>query len=212
MADPLSIAGIASMGSTVMGGLLGAKGAGVQAQGQQIGIEGQMLATIGRAFQFDTQSQEFTFKSEEETYQANVSRTNRQISLDNANYERRKGEVEAEQAGMQARYELGATRAAQGASGIDISSGSSARVRESMIEIGNYNQTMIRANAAKVAYGYEVEATQSEAQAGIHDMQASLDKMDAANATTAANLTRGGLSILQRAMDVAQQAGDINAL
>jgi len=215
MADPISMTGMAamaSMGSTVLGGLLGAKGAGIQAQGQQIGIEGQMLATMGRAFQFDTQAQEFTFKSKEETYLADVSRINQRISKENASYERDRGEVMAGEAGMEARANLGAAKAAQASSGIDIGSGSASRVRESMIEIGSFNQAMIRSNAAKVAYGYEVEATQAEAQAAIHDMQSDLDKMNAQNATTAAGITRQGLPLLQRAYDVAGQAGNVNAL
>jgi len=217
MGDPLSmvtsgmkaVSGLVGIGSTVMGGQLQAQAAGIKAQADINNIQGQMLTTIGRAYQFDVESQEFKYKSDVETYQAAVSLINQKIALQNANYEVDKGDVEAEQAGMQSRYELGQAKAAQAASGIDIGSGSSTAVRESMIEVGNYNQALIRANASKIAYGYDIQATQAEAEAAVHTMTASLDTAQAANASTAAGITREALPLEQRAMGLAAQDGQI---
>ncbi len=222
MTDPISmvtagasglkaLAPMFGIGSSIASGAIGAQAAQVKARGEELNIEGQMLANTGRAFAFDVESQEFKEKSEIESYQADISRMNQQIAESNANYERNKGEVEAEHSGMESRYELGVAKAAQGASGIDVNSGSSQRVRESMIEIGQYNEAMIRSNAAKIAYGYEVQATQAHAEAAIHDMTSSLDKAQAANATTAAGITRAALPLEQQAMGLAAETGKLGA-
>jgi len=214
MADPISmgVMGAIGIGGTILGGVSKVAGAAITAQGQQLSIQGQMLNTIGKAFQYDVEAQEYRYKSEEEQYLAAVSKMNQQIALQNANYERDKGEVEASAQGMQDRYARGATLASQAASGIDVNSGSSTAVRESMVELSQYNQALIRANAAKVAYGYDVEATQHEAQAAIHTMTAALDTAQAQNATTAAGITRAALPLEQQAYNLAGTAGTINML
>jgi len=207
-----SAAGMIGIGSSLLGGIFGAQGAATKAAGEQLNIEGQMLHTIGQAFQFDVAAQEWTFKSGVEAYQQAVSLMNRDIAKQNAIWSLRTGDIKAEEAGMQARFELGAAKASQGASGIDINSGSSVHVRESMIEIGAYNQALIRADAAKTAYGHEVEASQAEAQAAVHSMMSDLDKMNAINATTAAGITRQALPLEQQAMGLAKTAGDIGVM
>src|SRR5215467_7981788 len=153
-------AGMIGIGSSLLGGIFGAQGAATKAAGEQLNIEGQMLHTIGQAFQFDVAAQEWTFKSGVEAYQQAVSLMNRDIAKQNAIWSLRTGDIKAEEAGMQARFELGAAKASQGASGIDINSGSSVHVRESMIEIGTYDEMTTRTNAARKAFAYGVEAMQ----------------------------------------------------
>lgn len=139
MADPATLTAI-SVGSTAVSSLLGAFGAQQESGGQQ------------RMYQ----------------YQAGIAKMNQQISLQNADYSRKVGEVEAQQSGMKTRAQIGDTRVKQGASGIDVHSKSSEAVIESEQEIGQHNQAIIRSNAAKKAYGYEVEAASHEAQAGAY--------------------------------------------
>jgi hypothetical protein len=206
MATPVSI------GASVAGGIFNAMGAGVKGQGEQTAIAGQMLSTIGKAFQFDVEKQQYEFKSLAEQYQAAVAKINQQIAKQNANYELETGEVEAQQVGMESRYRLGQMLANQGASGIDVSSGSATKIREGMIDIGYHDQAMTRANAARLAYGSEVQATQYEAQAAIHSFTAAMDDEQAKNAGTAAGLTRSSMSLLSQASENVSKATGLNIM
>jgi flagellin-like hook-associated protein FlgL len=113
---------------------------------------------------------------------------------------------------MKTRAEIGSAKAFQGASGLNVNTGSAVDVRQSMTEIGYYDQQTIRANAAKTAWGYEVEATQDEAQGALYTMSASMDRMQAAAATTGAQMTRAALPLEQQAMGLAQTSGTIDTL
>jgi hypothetical protein len=162
-----------------------------------------MMETIGQAFGFKTQAQQYGFQSNIHKYQAGVAEQNRIIAKANANYARDVGEVEAQQSGMKSRYEVGEMIASQGASGLDVNKGTGTKVRESMIDIGYYNQALIRSNAAKKAYGYEVEATEHEAQADVYRYTAEMNEEQAKNALTAADFTMQALPLQQRAMQLA---------
>lgn len=105
-------------------------------------------------------------------YQAGVAQMNKKIALQNADYARVTGEVEAQGSGMKTRALVGEIKAHQGASNIDVNSGSGVAVRDSQLEVGYQNQSIIRSNAARKAYGYEVEAAQAESQSQIYTMAA----------------------------------------
>jgi len=107
------------------------------------------------------------------TYQAGVAQANKAISLQNADYAKAVGEVQAQQAGMAEAQEVGKTKAVQGASGVDVNVGSAKLVRDSEAEIGEYNQALIHSDAAKRAYGYDVEAMNQQSQSDIYKMSAS---------------------------------------
>lgn len=109
-------------------------------------------------------------------YQQGVAKINQQIQKQNADYARATGEVEASVEGAKNRQAVGGIRAVQGASGVDVGSGSATQVQEGQRQQGEFDQAIIRSNAAKKAYGYEVEATQSEAQANIYGMAAKNSK------------------------------------
>src|SRR5229473_3599962 len=144
MADPASIAMI-GMGTSAAGGIVGA---------------------IGSAFSGESNARMYE-------YQANVARMNQQIQKQNADYARSAGEVEAQQSGMKTRFMVGSQKAGQGASGLDVNRGSAVDVRTSQLQVGAEDQAIIRSNAARRAYGYEVEAAQSGAEVGIKGMAAS---------------------------------------
>lgn len=139
---------IVSLAATVIGGAMSAYG-----KAQQGAAQGRM---------FD--------------YQAGIAQMNQKIALQNADYERNVGEIAAQESGMKTRAQVGATTAAQAASGLDVNAGSTSDVRTSETEIGQYNEAIIRANAARRAYGYDVEATQDVAQAGLYRMAASTSR------------------------------------
>jgi hypothetical protein len=103
-------------------------------------------------------------------YQAGVARVNAQIAKQDANYTVAAGGVQQEQAGMRERANIGATRAGFGAS--NVAGGSKNAVVSSEIEVGQQNQGIVAANAAKRAYGFEVGAASDTATAGALDFSA----------------------------------------
>jgi hypothetical protein len=201
-----------SLASTVMGGVTGIAKAHTNAEATKLGIRGQMLQTMGQAFGFEAQAQQSQYQANINKYQAGVARVNEEIAKGNARYALDVGEVEAQQSGMKTAAELGEMIAAQGASGIAVHSGSSTAVRESMLDIGEYSQKIIRASAAKKAYGYEVEAMQYGAQADVYRYTAEMNEAQSENAMTAADITRKALPLQEEAMGLADRARNINIL
>jgi hypothetical protein len=211
MAAPAVMAGI-GMGATALGGVLGAKGAQTAAQGQQLGIQGQILNTVGQIFGLETKAQQYGYSANIADYQAGVATVNKQIAEQNASYARDVGEVTAEQFGMKSKADLASMSVHQSASGIDIGSASSRNVRTGMTEMAQYGEDMIRANAAKQAYGFEVEAMQDEAQSKLYTYTADEDRVQAANTMQAAGLAQQAIPLQQQAWGLAGQAGDISSM
>jgi hypothetical protein len=133
------------LGSTVLGGITGAAGS----------IMG------GNA------------KADYYNYQAGIAQLNAQIAKQNASYETALGEQQAQMSGMKTRATISQTRANQGAGGLDVNTGSNAAVRESELSVGQYDSALIRNNASRRAYGFEVEAVGDKAQANLDRMAAS---------------------------------------
>jgi hypothetical protein len=106
-------------------------------------------------------------------YQAGVAQINKQIEAQKADYARAVGETEAQESGMKSRFQIGQIRTALASSGLDINRGSAARVTESQQEVAEFDQALIRSNAAQRAYGYEVGAMKEEAQSTMYGMSAS---------------------------------------
>lgn len=148
MADPITALAIAGMGATALGGV-------TQAMGQSYTASAQ-----ANMYQ----------------YQGGVALVNQQIAKQNADYALKVGEVQAQQQGMRTRAQIGSTKATQGASGLDVKSGSAVDVRESEAELGKYGASVIRSDAAKRAYGYDVEAWQAGTQATQYGMASQTTK------------------------------------
>lgn len=118
-------------------------------------------------------------------YKAQVARINADIDRQNAAWARTKGEKEAGQYGLKAAQQRGQIVAAQGASGLDVNSGSNRDVQQSQEKIKDMDLSMIRENAAKIAYDYETKATMDE-------NQATLDTMAGENAKSAGEIKAAG--------------------
>lgn len=100
-------------------------------------------------------------------YQAGVAQQNALLAQQNAIYAMQTGEVEAQQSGLATRAQVGATKAGIGAGNISISGGSASKVIGSETTLGQTNEGIIRANAAKRAYGFNVSGAEDTAQAGL---------------------------------------------
>ena len=117
-------------------------------------------------------------------YQAQVARNNATIANEYATRSLQAGDVQAENAMEETSQRQGAIRAAAGASGFDVNSGSSLRVQEGTAMVGAQNVATIRNNARMAAYGYEVQ--------GIgYQGQGALDTAAASNTMTAGELKAG---------------------
>lgn len=123
---------------------------------------GGLLASIGSIFSGISQKNMYD-------YQAQVSRINSQIDQQNSEYSLNQGEQQATITGLKGAQQFGAIRANQGASNIDVNSGSTVNVQNSQKQITAMDLTTIRQNAAKTAYDWQVKSTSDLNQAGLYD-------------------------------------------
>lgn len=133
-----------------------AVGAGIQAEGAQ--YQGKAQANLYN-------------------YQAGVAQANKILADQDANYARESGEVSAQQSGMKTRTEVGETRAGFGAG--NVAGASVNAVEKSETEIGQDNAALIRSNAAKRAFGFEVESAKDTAQGQVYQSAAQTSRTSA---------------------------------
>lgn len=106
-------------------------------------------------------------------YQAQVAANNAAIAKTNALMDIQSGEIAAVNSGLKTRAQVGSEKANQGASGVDVNTGSAVNVRAGTAETGMLDALTIRSNAAKEAYGQEVTATSDTAQSQLDTMEGS---------------------------------------
>jgi len=130
-------------------------------------------------------------------YQAQVAANQQQIASQQAQQASAAGEQQAYNQGMRTRALVGSIEAAQGASNVDVNSGSAVDVRSSAAALGQLDALTIRSNAARQAYGFETQGVSYGAEAGLQQQKAS-------QAGTAGTLGAFG-SLLSGASSVARQ-------
>lgn len=151
-------------------------------------LAGGILSAFGQKQSAEAQSRMYA-------YQSQVAQINSQIDKQNADYARMVGERQELNYGLKEGQIEGQIRARQGASGLDVNSGSAVDIQRSQRQIGQMDLATIRDNAAKTAYDYSVKSTQDINQAGLYGM-ASANAQRAGNINVAASLigTAGGVS------------------
>lgn len=164
MGAPLAVA---SVGSTLVGGLLSAFGKEQQGKAQQ----------------------------EMYNYQAQVAQINSSIDKQNAEYAINKGEILAQNEGLKQGQVMGQIKVNQAASGFDVNTGSNAEVQASQRLVTGMDLNQIRANANKTAYDYNVKSVEDINQAGL-DVMAGENAAQAGDIAAAASLvsTAGSVS------------------
>lgn len=130
-------------------------------------------------------------------YKAGMALINKQLALQNADYARKIGEVQAGESGLKSRFQMGKILTGQSASGFDVNSGSAVGVRSSQQKIAQIDQGLIRANAARRAYGYDVEAAKDEAESGMN-LRAASDVKSASKLTAITSLISGASSVADK--------------
>lgn len=78
---------------------------------------------------------------------------------------RRRGALEADYARLETQQLIGTQRAAQAANGGQVNTGTNAIIQQDTAQFGELEALTIANNAAREAYGYEVEATGLQRQA-----------------------------------------------
>jgi hypothetical protein len=100
-------------------------------------------------------------------YNSAVARENAQLATQNADWTAAEGEQQTGLAGLEGQQKSGQIKSAQAANGVDVNSGSALGVQQSQSEMNMLNQMNIRSNAARTAYGYQVQSTQDIGQAQL---------------------------------------------
>lgn len=141
------------------------------------------------------------------TYKAGMAQINKSLALGNADYARKVGEFQATESGLKSRFQQGKILSGQSASGFDVNApGSSAEsVRDSQQKIAQIDQGVIRANAARTAYGFDVEAAKDESESAM-DLAAAKN-VKSASYLTAATSILGGVSSVADKWSQASQYG-----
>lgn len=110
--------------------------------------------------------------SEAAMYRAKVGQMNAQLYDQAATRVVQAGEVATDTAGLRTAARVGATKAVQGAHGIDVNKGTAVAVRAGEAQAGRLDQLTTLNNAELQGWGYRTKAAQSRAQAGLDEAEA----------------------------------------
>lgn len=105
-----------------------------------------------------------------DAYKAQVAANNAAIAKQNATLDLEAGEVAATNQGLKTRAAVGSQKVQQGASGIEVNTGSAVDVRAGTEEMGMLDALTIRSGAAKKAWSDEVQAENDTAQGQLDTM------------------------------------------
>ena len=105
-------------------------------------------------------------------YKAGVALINKQINEQNASWATQAGDTKAMMSGLKSREAIASTKVVQSASGFDVNSGSNERVRDTQTNFAQFDQNVIRWDAAKTAWGYESKSTTDVAESNLDKMAA----------------------------------------
>lgn len=137
-----------------------------------------------------------------DTYNAQVSDENKQLALQNSSYAGQEGEAQVERQELKNRAQLGSIKANQAAGGIDVNKGSAVDVQASADSLGQLDALTLRSEAARKAYGYQLQASGDAAQTA-------LDRKDAKNAIRASYI--GAATTLLSASGNAAQNSNLSS-
>lgn len=129
-------------------------------------VAGGIISGMGASKTASANAQTFNYK-------AGIAQLNQTIAKQNEAWAVNSGGIKAVNQGLKSGQMIGDTKAKQGASGVDVNTGSSADVRDTQGDVARYEQGIIRADTAHTAYGYEVEGAKAKAEEGLDTSSAS---------------------------------------
>lgn len=104
-------------------------------------------------------------------YRAQVAENNAKIAEQNVQWAEQAGAAKEGMQNMKTAQTVGGIKTAQGASGVNLDTGSAADVRAAAAALGELDALTIRSNTAREAYGYRVQGQSDKAQAELDRMQ-----------------------------------------
>jgi hypothetical protein len=125
-----------------------------------IALAGAAVSAFGKYMGMESQSANAA-------YQSQVAANNARVARENAVLTAEAGETAATNIMLKTRSQVGTALATQGASGVNVNTGSSAKVRGAMGEMGVLDAMTARGEYAKRAWGYESQATGFAAESGL---------------------------------------------
>lgn len=137
---------------------------------------GLALSAVGTAVGVAGAIQQGNTAQKMANYQAQVAQNNALVAEQNADYAIKAGVQEAGTESMKGAAVLGAIRAGQAASGIDVNTGSAVDVQESERERSKLDTETVMHNAQLKAYGYRTQAANFEAEAGLKQAEGAAAK------------------------------------
>lgn len=144
------------------------------ATGASSGISGTMGASmlVGSISSIATAYSQSQALKSAGVYQNTIAQTNAKLAGVEAQQAVQQGDIAASKQNLQTQAAVGEAKAQQGTSGVDVGSGSAALVRLGATQAGLTNETTIRNNAQRQAWGYQVQATQDVYQGKFAQMSA----------------------------------------
>ncbi|MFA7278771.1 MAG: hypothetical protein WC100_01640 [Sterolibacterium sp.] len=109
-------------------------------------------------------------------FNSQVSTNNAEIARRNATFAGQEGEIALGNQGMKAAAKTGKILTEQASSGVDVNSGSSLAVRDSQKVLDKQDAATIRSNAARKAYGFQVDQANDMSEAQLYRSKAKADK------------------------------------
>jgi hypothetical protein len=150
--------------------------------------------------------------SSADNYNAKIASTNAAIAMQDAQFAGAEGNIQVGNEEIKNKATMGTIKANQAASGIDVNSGSAAKVQESQAEIGQLNAMTIRSEAARKAYGFETQAAQFKGQESLDKSAAKNDILAGVTNTTSGLLSQGSKLNTEGAFDAWKAKTNSDAL
>lgn len=135
-------------------------------------IAGLAFGAISTISDMGAQSSAADSQAASAAYQAQVARNNAEVARQNERLAAQKGEAESTAVGLKNKAMMGALLAEQGASGVDVNTGSAAKVRESAAMLNRLDALTIRSRASLEAHNYRTQGDDYLSQAGLYSQQA----------------------------------------
>lgn len=109
---------------------------------------------------------------------ANIASQNAAINNQNAIVAENQGAAAGAAQELKARQANSTLRASAGSNGLDVNSGTVGALQDQNTSMGEFNALTSRNNAAREAWGYQVQATNSTNQANIDQFSSKSDAMN----------------------------------
>lgn len=146
-----------------------------------IGIASLAMTVASTAASAYSAKQQASAEDAADSYKATVAKNNQIVANQYAAQATADGENQVAAKQQQTAQMIGGERASMAANGVDLDSGSALRIQGDTAKLGEVDALTIRNNAARAAYGYELQGLS-------YGQQATLDESAASNASTAGNL------------------------